>query len=172
MRAITCHEILLPFKDELIEEEVKELKTLHAPNYEEIGVDLLHARAVRLVEEFLASLQEEPSHFVKYLDRIARERFTEGYFLEEIQSALNILGEKAWAIAVYEAPLWRRDVVLSVISGTLGAAKDQLARVYMELLKSAEGRARGLERKLSLLLSGTVPAPELDDQDLRMDAGD
>ncbi|MFH2001457.1 MAG: hypothetical protein ABIK28_17375 [Planctomycetota bacterium] len=158
--------LLNPHRDALIQEEIVRLRELHAPRYREIELYALKQRAVRLVEAFLASLKEGPMHFVKFIDHVAKERFPEGYSLEEIQSALNILTEKAWEITVREVPLQGRDRVLSLISGTIGAAKDQLARVYFRELERSESRMARLEESLNELAAGTISPPDLTEEDL------
>ena len=152
-------------REEIIEAEIRGLRELHAPHYQDIDLNAVQLRAIRLVESFLASLKAGPASFVEYMDSVARERFQEGFFLDEIQAALNILGEKVWEIVAYRAPLKERVNYLGQVSGTIGAAKDQLAHVYTEKFKRAESRAAALQSRLDELFAGTVSGPDMGEED-------
>ncbi|MBU0755903.1 MAG: butyrate kinase [Planctomycetes bacterium] len=155
------YRLLNPHRDALIQAEIQGLRERHAPHYLGIDLQALGHRSVRLINAFLSSLEEGPVHFVRYIDRIAEERFSEGYFLEEIQIALNILAEKVWEITLREVPCWERDKALARISGTVGAAKDQLARVYFKKMERSGTRMAWLEDRLNELSTGTISPPDM-----------
>ncbi len=150
-------------REKIIAAEIRGLRELHAPHYEDIDLNELQLRAIRVVEFFLASLTAGPASFVEYLQSVAQERFREGFFLEEIQSALNILGEEVWKIVAEEAPVDNRVEYLGQVSSTIGAAKDQLAQIYTEKFRRAESRAAALQGQLDQLFVGTVSGPDIDD---------
>jgi hypothetical protein len=150
-------------REEIIEAEVHGLRELHAPHYEDIDLNELQLRAVRLVESFLTSLTAGPASFVEYLQSVAQERFHEGFFLEEIQSALNILGEKVWKIVAEGVPEGHQVEYLGRVSAIVGAAKDELARVYTEKLRRAESRVALLQHQLEELFAGTDSGPDLEE---------
>ena len=152
-------------REEIVEAEIRGLRDLHAPHYQDIDLNKLQLRAIRLVESFLASLTDGPASFVQYLESVAQERFREGFFLEEIQAALNILGEKVWEIVAQRAPLKERVNYLGQVSLTIGAAKDQLAHVYTEKFKRAESRAATLQNQLDDLFAGTISGPDMGEED-------
>jgi hypothetical protein len=127
-----------------------------------MDLNLLQLRAIRLVEAFLSSIEASPASFVAYIRSIAEERFQEGYFLEEIQTALNLLSERVWETVSREAPARARVAMLGRVTAILGAAKDALARVYTRKLEHAESRIRRLEKERSELFSGTVSPPDPD----------
>ncbi|HET8646782.1 MAG TPA: hypothetical protein VFO85_14905 [Vicinamibacteria bacterium] len=94
------------------------------------GADLCH-RCWRLVEAFVASMDKGPSVFVDYVRRITDERIDEGFYLPEIQQALSLLEARAWHIVTARSSIGTLVGHLSVVTGTIGAAKDELARVYL-----------------------------------------
>jgi hypothetical protein len=159
-------EIMHRQRDDLIETVAQRLHKSTATHYRSLDTDLLRSRSERLVDTFLTSLAGAPGNFGRYIREITEERISEGFFLEEIQTALNILEERAWQIAVRDtaeagaADLSRN---LSLITGTIGAAKDQLALVYLEHKERAESRAARLEAKLQELFKGTDAPPLLED---------
>jgi len=136
-----------PHRNAFIQAEILRLREKHAPHYQEMAIDELERRAARLVEAFLGSLKDGPIQFVQHIDKISKVRFSEGYFLEEIQSALNILAEKTWEITESEVPLTSQVEVLRLITCVIGAAKDQLARVYFKKLERHDSRMARLMRQ-------------------------
>lgn len=158
-------DILNQSREEIIAAEIRGLRDLHAPHYHDIDLNKLQLRAIHLVESFLSSLSLGPASFVQYLQSVAEERFAEGFFLEEIQAALNILGEKMWQIVTQRAPLQKRVEYLGQVSATIGAAKDQLARVFTGKLERAESRATALQSRLDELFTGTISGPDVDEED-------
>jgi hypothetical protein len=89
-----------------------------------------------------------PHGFDDYLCEILGKRIAEGYSLEELQRALRIFEELLWRLCAQE----RRDrdqLVrdLAVVTTIIGAAKDHLARVYLE---RAQERIRQMQRKLDV----------------------
>jgi hypothetical protein len=150
-------------RSEIIKAEVMGLGELHAPHYDDIDSKKLQERVISLVDSFLDSLDDGPAIFVQYLQSVAEERFREGFFLEEIQAALNILGEEVWSIIAERAQLNDRVEFLGKVSTIIGAAKDRLAHVYIEKLKRSESRVALLQKQLDELFAGTVPGPDADE---------
>jgi hypothetical protein len=126
------YDVLKRSKHELIEREVLRLKNSRAPNYQGIDLQLLYQRATRLVEVFLDSFADSEDCFVSYLKDVVSERITEGYELIEILGALNILEEKAWEIVFAKAYVEDMERLLHQITTTIGAAKNQIAHLYVE----------------------------------------
>lgn len=163
---IELHHLLIRQREAIIEEEIRQLRGMHAPHYRSIDLNLLQLRAIRLVESYLESVQKGPALFVKYIRGMAEERFREGYFLEEIQSALNILGRKVWKIVSEKAPAESQVVMLGRATGILGAAKDGLAQIYTRKLETAESQVHRLTKQVKELFSGTVSPPDMEEEDL------
>ncbi len=160
--SIVLYELIGPHEQDLVDHLVRCLKSSTWPHYQEIDVDLLIDRSARLVEVFLVSLDEDPGAFVAYVRGIAEERIAEGYLLHEIVGALGVLERKAWQIVTAELPPQDQVVHLSRVSGTVGAAKNALARIYLNHKEIAEAEVARLVQKIDQLTRCTDIAALLD----------
>jgi len=124
-----------------------------APHYEAAGPEILGQRCRRLVEAFLASMAGGPAPFVTYVRQITEERISEGYYLPEMQQALSILESRAWQVAVERSTIVNLVPHLGIITGTIGAAKDELARVCLAHKQRADEDLERLQTKR--LFAGT-----------------
>lgn len=107
--------------------------------------NLLRDRVCKLVGAFLTSIHEGPEVFVNYIEEITTARIDEGMALHELQLALQVLEEKAWAYVVHSVPMADQVRSLGQITLTIGTAKDQIACIYlhhMELAEKAMDRLR------------------------------
>jgi hypothetical protein len=139
----------------LITKLVSRLRMSAAPHYQDMDIGLLEQRAARVVEAFILSLAENPDAFVEYIRDIAEERISEGYLLGEIQFALNILEESAWQIVVGDIHPNDHVFHLGRISGTISAAKDALARIYLNHMVIARAEVDRLEARIGALCDGS-----------------
>jgi hypothetical protein len=126
-----------------------DLTLAQAPHYEQIDPGLLHARCQRLLEAFLASAHGNPRPFVDYVREITEQRIAEGYDLAEIQQALSALERRAWRLAVERSNVENVIAHLAAITSTIGAAKDELARIFL-------GHKQRAEASLELLETGRL----------------
>ena len=116
----------------------RRLMATDVPHYRELGPERVFDRATRLVNALLESLADVPSSFVDYILEIASTRIGEGYFLQEMQVALSVLEEQGWQIIVAGFPCTEHATHLARLSGTIGAAKDALARAYLARKRRAD----------------------------------
>ena len=123
------HTLLTDNRKELIKTLMRQLKNSHTPHYEIVGSQQLLKRCTQLVDAFMKAATGTPSLFIDYIKRITEERIREGYYLDEIQLALNILEAQSWELSIGNSNM--PDVLehLSIITGVIGNAKDQLARI-------------------------------------------
>jgi hypothetical protein len=133
-------------------------------HYEALDAADLAQRCSRLVDAFLTSLEGEAGAFVDYVRRITEERIAEGFYLPEIQMALSLLEARAWHIVVDRSSIGALVGHLSVVTGTIGAAKDELARVYLAHKQRAEADLARLQT--SRLFAGTEGCPEIEPEPL------
>jgi hypothetical protein len=70
---------------------------------------------------------------VRYTQQLARERFSGGYDLCEVQSAINALEEAIWERIFSTLPATELPRTLGIVSTILGISKDALACEYVEL---------------------------------------
>jgi hypothetical protein len=130
-----------------------ELRTGNTPHYESAAAEVVRRRCHRLVKAFLESTRGNPAPFVKYVRQITDERISEGYYLTEMQHALRLLEERAWRIAVDGSNLDSLVRHLSIVTGTIGEAKDELARAFLAQKQRADTEAACL--RAEMLFKGT-----------------
>ncbi len=156
-------EVLLQNQAVLSETIIARLKTSGAVHYQNMDGGVLQRRVDILVDCFLKSMKNRPGVFINYLKKIAEERIPEGIFLHEIQTVLQILEEKSWQLVVENMPQMDQVRCLSQITGTIGAAKDQLAHVYLQHLEKAEMNAAFLKGRLDEMAKGTDSGPVVEE---------
>jgi hypothetical protein len=133
----------------------KDLKISVKPHYGEADLATLRERCLQLVEEFVESLTGRPERFAAYVAKVATERITEGYYLREIQRALSVMHDRLWERAVQRSSIGSLVLNLSAISQTVGAAKDELARVYLAHKEEAEKILTQSPERTGQLFKGT-----------------
>jgi hypothetical protein len=85
----------------------------------------LHDQLVRAVRDrSLVAVME-------YAEELAHERFSEGFGLAEVQTAINVLEEEIWRDLVHVLPRAQLAEALGLVSTVLGAAKDRLACAWV-----------------------------------------
>jgi hypothetical protein len=124
-----------------------------APHYEAIDAAALAKRCRLLVDVFVTALEGNGALFVDYVHRITEERIGEGFYLPEIQHALSLLESGAWQIVVERSNVASLVRNLGIVTGVVGAAKDELARVYLAHKQRAEADAARLQT--ARLFAGT-----------------
>lgn len=88
---------------------------------------------------------------VRYTRQLARERFSGGYDLCEVQSAINALEEAIWERIFAKVSASELPQTLGLVSTILGISKDALAREYVDL--ATRGHVGSLD--LRALFAGT-----------------
>ena len=157
------NEILLENEPKMVEGVVFQLRRSGADHYRKMDEAVLQNRAQSLVKTFIRSARETPGEFIDYIQSITEDRISEGIPLQEIQIALQILEQKAWQLIVGHVPDADQVRCLSLISRIIGAAKDNLAQVYLRHLEKAESRAEILQSRLDQLAKGTDSGPLSED---------
>jgi len=139
------HALMENHKQTLVEQEILKLRSLHAPHYRTIDLNLLQIRAIQLVEAFLNSFSAGAASFVTYIHGVAQERFSEGYFLEEIQGALNILGDLCDRLGEPEKAARMRQRILAFMPGHAPSC-ESLMRYHLD--RGEEEKAREYAARL------------------------
>ncbi len=101
-----------------------------------------------------AAASRDLGDVVAYARALADERFVAGYDLCEVQTALNALEEAAWSRIFARLRPDRVGEPLAVVATVFGAAKDALARQYVEL--AARTRSPALD--VAALFAGSAGA--------------
>ncbi len=142
------------------------LRGLGQSHFRNLDPEELDDRATDLVVAFCASLASaNPKTFVTYVGGITEQRIHEGFYLDEMQAALGVLEEETWQRVAGRSGA-RPDVTqLRRITQTIGAAKDEMARIYLAHKERAESRTEQLEKQIEELFKGTVCPPLCEDDD-------
>jgi len=126
------YELIESNRDVLRARVSNQVQVPYAPHYQAREKLLLGVRVERLIQEYLDSVRTESTGFVDYVRNLADERFREGYRLSEIQMALNIFNEELWQLcSETEKDKYQLLRYLSQMYITIGAAKDQVAQMYL-----------------------------------------
>jgi hypothetical protein len=70
---------------------------------------------------------------VKYSKQLARDRFSAGFGLYEVQTAFNVLEESIWKKVMSDLPPEDASRALGLVSTVMGAGKDALSQTFLEL---------------------------------------
>jgi hypothetical protein len=110
----------------------------HTSHYASAGPNEIRTRLEALFDRLVAAAaSRDLGSVVAYAGQLARERYSAGYDLAEIQAAINALEEAVWRRVFSELQSHEFAEALGVVSTTLGAAKDALAREYVSLATHA-----------------------------------
>lgn len=131
---MTLAERLEAHSDALVEEAAEALGRARLQHYSGAGPDATQERIAALFAAVLQGLRDSsPLVVVEHAGRIARERYHAGFGIEEIQVAFNTLEEALWRFLTQDPVPDELADDLGAIGSLLGAGKDELARVYVEL---------------------------------------
>ncbi len=113
-----------------------------AQRYVTAGPDVRQQRHEALLDHVIDALETSDMRAViAYAEQIARERFEAGYDLSEVQVAFNALEEAAWSRVFAQLDPSQYADAIGMLSTVLGAAKDALARRYVQLATKAHAPA-------------------------------
>ena len=108
--------------------------TADSPRYAGVTQTVLHERLSVLYARLTESLwARDPLPLFEHAREVAAERFHSGYDLSEVQKAYNAVEEAIWSHVFADGRPERLSVILSCVSASIGAAKDELAREYVRL---------------------------------------
>jgi FAD/FMN-containing dehydrogenase len=147
----TLRQILLPAllerQDRLARSLFLRVRSSTATHYREVDAELLDERCKSLMAAFCDSVKISPASFGDYVAAIAKDRIEAGYQLNELQLLMNILEELLWQLCI-ETIADRNELIkaLSVVSGTVGHAKDQLSKVFLSRAVACASKAPDVVR--------------------------
>lgn len=149
---MTIQELLETHAAAIINEAEESIRSAHAKHYEQAGHEHLHQRLKALYTLTARGVKERNlGPMIAHSETIARERFSSGFDLWEVQTAFNALEEAIWRRILTELPSGEFAQALGLVSTILGAGKDTLARRYVALAT----KARVPSLNLQYLFSGT-----------------
>lgn len=137
--------------DQIVAEAGESLTRSNLARYNEAGPHVSRERLAELYRMTVVGICDRNlAPVIEYMDRVAHDRYHAGYTIREVQIAINVLEEAIWTRIVRVAPPEQLAEALGLVSTTLGAAKDALARGYVSL--ACQGKAPSLD--LSALFEG------------------
>lgn len=142
-------ETILTHKDALIRDVCTRLEKLSMSHYEVIPFERHLEREEALLAALLAGLQQpQYDAFIGFIDRIAGQRSSEGYALDEVQRALNIFEQELWSILSRTQEVDGRLVAMLALCNRLfGQAKDRLAQIYLSRSQDIQNELNDLKTK-------------------------
>jgi hypothetical protein len=119
---------------QIVDEAYGELHPDAHPHYHALGEELTRKYLTDLFDLVMRSVAaREAVHMVQHAEDVAEERFHAGFDLSEVQAAFNAVEQAMWRRIVAAGDGAELLVSVGMLSSILGAGKDALARVYVNL---------------------------------------
>ena len=118
----------------IVDEAYAALERSHSRHYEAAGEVLTRQRLADLSHLVVAAIRDRDlAEMSIYAEKVARERFGDGYDVSEVQAAFNVLEQAMWRQVVDATPPTELAEAVGLLSTVLGFGKDTLARTYVSL---------------------------------------
>jgi hypothetical protein len=144
---MTLMELLNERADEILAGAMFITERSHLAHYETAGADRLWQRLTMLYETLYRCIRDNNGvPMIEYVEELARERFTSGFELAEVQTAFSALEESTWISVDQGLPAEERSRALARISSVLAMGRDVLARRYVALTREAGTTSLDVER--------------------------
>ena len=118
----------------IVDEAYAALERSHSRHYEIAGELLTRQRLADLSHLVIAAIRDRDlGEMSIYAEKVARERFDDGYDVSEVQAAFNVLEQAMWRRVVDTTPPTELAEAVGLLSTVLGFGKDTLARTYVSL---------------------------------------
>jgi hypothetical protein len=127
-------EFLVRGRSAIIDQAAATLSESKPRHYQSLDPETIRGRLEALHDQLVhAAASRDLGDVITYARELADERFTAGFDLSEIQTAINALEEAVWTRVFSELQPGQFAETLGLVSTILGAAKDSLAREYVSL---------------------------------------
>jgi len=119
---------------DIVGEAFQSMKCVKLKGYDKEGDEGTKEKLRHLYNILISCVKEKNLlPMINYTESIAKERFSSGYDLYEVQTAINELEEAIWKRIFKEIETKKLAESLGIVSTVLGAGKDALARTYVSL---------------------------------------
>ena len=126
--------LLLEAEQSVLDEAYSALHRRHVTHYELAGERFTRHALGDLFNLVLAAIRTRDLAMMSaYAERLATERFNDGYDISEVQMAFNSLEEAMWRRVVSAEPPGDIAKAIGLLTTVLGFGKDTLARTYLSL---------------------------------------
>ncbi len=132
--------------DKIITDAYKAVCKDKLKGYSKVGQERTKAKLTNLFKKVLQCVnRKELIPMLNYTEKIAKERYTSGYDLFEVQTAINSLEVAIWSVIFKSVKPENLAEYLGLISTVLGAGKDNLARTYVSLATKSKAPSLNLQ---------------------------
>ncbi len=143
--------LLVTQEAEVLDEAYVALERSHVTHYEAAGESFTRKGLTDLFHLVVASIGDRDlAEMSVYAEKVAEQRFGQGFDISEVQMAFNALEEAMWRRVVADTPPDELADAVGLLSTVLGFGKDALARKYVSL--ASERHVSSLD--LSALFAG------------------
>lgn len=120
--------------NEIVEEAYINLERIKLRTYKKAETEITKRKLSTLYNKLSQCTSEKSIlPMVNYAEKIAEQRYDDGYDLYEVQTAINLLEEAIWKRIFKKFKGEELEKFIGLVSTILGAGKDALARKYVSL---------------------------------------
>lgn len=139
-------ELLVKFKDEMVEEAYNTIEPVKLQGYTKVGEERTKKKLARLCDEIIVCVKDKTLiPILQYTEQMATERYTSGYDLHQVQTAINAFEEAVWKRIFANTPPEKLKESLGLVTTVIGAGKDNLARTYVSLATKTKTTSLNLQ---------------------------
>lgn len=142
--------LLLDDRSRIVDDSFTNLQRSHVAHYEAAGEALTRHRLDELFGLVVSAIRDRDlSEIGAYAEKIATERFEQGFDIGEVQAAFNALEQSIWRSVVADTPAEDLAEATGLVGTVLGFGKDVLARTYVSLASRRHVRSLDLSALFS-----------------------
>ncbi|HET9022086.1 MAG TPA: hypothetical protein VFN34_09390 [Ornithinibacter sp.] len=142
--------LLLDARSSIVDDSYTNLQRSHVAHYEAAGEALTRQRLDELFGLVVSAVRDRDLSGVgAYAEKIATERFEQGFDIGEVQAAFNALEQSVWRSVVAATPPEDLAEATGLVGTVLGFGKDVLARTYVSLASKRHVRSLDLSALFS-----------------------
>lgn len=131
---MNLHIFLEDHRPAIIDEATRILTTRPLKNYKISGENINRSRLIRLFDLVTASIKSKDLiPMGEYAAEIATERYQDGFDLEEVIAAFNVMEEVMWEKITHEINPNDFPQAFGMVSTVIGYGKEQLSVTYVSL---------------------------------------
>ena len=131
---------------EIIESALASLNRAHLKSYTKSTEQKNRSRLMNLLSLTRQCIKEKNLlPITEYSEKIAKERYKQGFDLFEVHTAFNVLEEVLWKRVVQNIEPQKLGEALGFISTVLGTGKETLALTYVALASKHKTKTLNLE---------------------------
>jgi hypothetical protein len=126
--------LLVTQEEEVVDEAFAALQRSHVTHYEAAGEAFTRRGLADLFRLVVTSIGDRDlAEMSVYAEKVAEQRFDQGFDISEVQMAFNALEEAMWRRVVDGTAPEDLAEAVGLLSTVLGFGKDALARKYVSL---------------------------------------